>query len=63
MLKNFDEWCEGRICRECRYDHLGSMDSCRMAFEEDIRELGFDNLQSIERKLDAIIKHFNVPMN
>ena len=63
MLKGFDEWCEGRVCSECRYDHLGSMDSCRVAHEEDTRELGFSNLATIERKLDAIIKHLNVPVD
>lgn len=63
MPRDFDEWCGDRVCGECRYDHLGSMSACKIAYEEDTRELGFSDLATIERKLDAIIKHFNVPVD
>lgn len=63
MKQTFDEWCGDRVCSECRYDHLGSRSACESAYEEDARELGVGDLLRVERKLDAIIKHFNVPIN
>lgn len=62
MKQTFEEWCEGRLCSECKYDKYGSMSACRIAFEEDMKEFGNSDFRRIEKKLDAIIKHFNVPV-
>lgn len=63
MTKDFDKWCSERICNECRYDKLGSMKDCINAFEEDMKVFRLSGLQSIEKKLDAIIKHFEISLD
>lgn len=63
MTQGFEEWCATRYCSECKYDKLGNMKDCKNAFEEDMKVFKLNGLQSIEKKLDAIIKHFEISLD
>lgn len=62
MKLTFDEWCDSRRCSECEFRHLESWTDCKVAYENG-GEITSINLKRIEKKLDAIIRHFNVPID
>lgn len=62
MDKTFEEWCGLRVCSECRYEKLSSRDDCRNAYKEDFGAIKYSEFQRLENKIDAIIKHFNIPV-
>lgn len=63
MMQGFEEWCATRHCSECKYDKLGNMKDCINAFEEDMKVFKLNGLQSIEKKLDAIMKYFEISLD
>lgn len=66
MRLTFYEWCSTKRCNECRYEHLSTAIECREAYENDAEndaEISCGDLKTIEKKLDAIIRHFNISID
>lgn len=57
----FEEWCIKRVCSECEFEDLATRRDCRMAYNERmVRKPSYNDIKTIEEKLDLIIKHFNI---